>query len=36
MKPRSIFVSLILFVFVYLRVDELARRLRRKGGVGFP
>ena len=35
MKPRSLFVSLILFMFVLLRVDEFRRRFRRKDGAGF-
>ena len=36
MKPRSLFVSLVLCVFVLLRADEVRRRFRRKGGAGFP
>ena len=36
MKPRSLFVSLVLFVFVLLRMDELRRRFRRRGGAEFP
>ncbi len=32
MKPRVLFVSLFLFAFVLLRVDELRRRFRRNGG----
>lgn len=35
MKPRSLLISLVLFVFVLLRADELRRRLRAKSGVGF-
>ena len=33
---RSLFVSLVLFLFVLLRVDELRRRFRRKGGADLP
>ena len=36
MKPRSLFVSLVLFAFVLLRMDELRQRLRRKGDAGYP
>ena len=35
MKPRSLFVSFILLIFMLLRVDELRRRFRRKDGAGF-